>query len=94
MIGSLPFKVERENIYNKKIVWDGFSREEFSELDGTVKNFVEGLLEKSPEKRLKATEALQSSFFTNSKIKESFSTFCRQRIDERYSKILKLANIN
>ena len=58
VIGSLPFRVESENYFDKKIVWEMFDKPECSELDPKILDFLARLLEKSPKNRYTAKQAL------------------------------------
>jgi hypothetical protein len=40
----MPFKVETEGVFDKKIVWNGFTKDEFKDLGKDVANFIQGLL--------------------------------------------------
>jgi hypothetical protein len=39
-------------------------------------------------------DALNSSLFKNPKVMRSWNSFCEKKIEDRYNKILKMANIN
>ena len=81
-------------MFDKKITWDGFDREDYKDLDKDVAVFLQGLLEKNPLKRIKPLQALNCSLFTNEKVISSWNMFCQKKIDTRYDKILKMANVN
>ncbi len=59
IVGSLPFKVESENFFDKKIVWVLFDREECKKIPQKIINFLQAFLEESPSKRISAKQALE-----------------------------------
>lgn len=65
IVGCLPFKVETEGMFDQKIVWDAFEKQESKGLDSEILDFLKGLLENDPKKRLTPSQALSASFFTN-----------------------------
>lgn len=94
IVGSLPFKVEVESMFDKRIVWELFDKPECKELSPDVLCFMQSLLESSPKDRAKPREALQAKFFTNKEVKESLCSFHEKRMKERLDRILKMANLN
>ena len=80
--------------FDKRIVWNGFEKPEFMELDKEVAVFLRGLLEDSPLKRLTPRQGLSGGMFKSEKVISNLKSFCQKRIDDRYDKILKMANIN
>ena len=58
IVGELPFRVEAENFFDRKLVWVLFEREECKKIHPCVMNFLERLLEKEPKTRIKPEEAI------------------------------------
>lgn len=58
IFGTLPFKVQTQGIFEKKIVWNAFKNEQTSLLPQEVKKFLEGLMKTNPKERLTAKQAL------------------------------------
>jgi serine/threonine protein kinase len=92
IVGCLPFRVEVEGMYDRKIVWDAFEKPEAVGLHKEILKFLSGLLEKDPSKRLTPSQALSSRFFTDSEVIESWRTFNKNRIEETYSRVFKVRN--
>lgn len=63
IIGYLPFKIESDGLYEKKIVWQLFDRQESYELHPEIICFLKKLLESDPNKRITPRAALESTFF-------------------------------
>lgn len=75
IVGSLPFKVEMEGMFDRKVVWEAFTRPECEELHPDIIELLRGLLEKNPEKRFTPKQALNSALFTNKEVVESWRIF-------------------
>lgn len=90
----MPFKVEADNMFDRKIVWDGWKKAECEEVHPEVITFLKGLLENNPSKRLTPSKALSSRFLTDKNVVNTWLLFHQKRMDERFEKILKMANIN
>jgi serine/threonine protein kinase len=58
IVGELPFKVESINLFDKKIIWLLFDREECKDINPLILSFLKGLLDKNPETRLTPKQAL------------------------------------
>jgi len=64
----LPFKVESINLFDKKIIWVLFEREECKDINPSVLDFLKKLLDKNPSTRVTPKEALESPFFKDPKV--------------------------
>ena len=94
IVGELPFRVEAENFFDKKIVWVLFDREECKKIHPSVLEFLKNLLDKNPETRITPKEALKSPFFTNKEVVGELIAFHEKKRQDRYDRILKMANHN
>ena len=94
IVGELPFKVEAENFFDKKIVWVLFDRDECKKIHPSILGFLKNLLDKNPETRITPKEALQSPFFTNKEVVGELLAFHEKKRQDRYDRILKMANQN
>ena len=81
-------------MFDRKIVCDGWKKPECEEVHPEVLTFLKGLLENNPSKRLTPSKALSSRFLTDKNVVNTWLLFHQKRMDERFEKILKMANIN
>lgn len=91
IVGCLPFKVEG-GIFDRKMIWDAFTKPESVGLDESILDLLKGLLEKDPSKRLTAAQALSASFFNDPMVIESWKIFNQNRNEETYQRVLKMRN--
>lgn len=79
-------------MFDKKMIWDAFTKSEAVGLDDEILGLLKGLLEKDPLKRLTAGEALSASFFNDPMVIESWKMFNQKRNEDTYHRLFKLRN--
>lgn len=84
IVGELPFRVESENFFDKRLVWVLFDRDECKSIPPTMLSFLKEMLEENPKQRLRPKEALNHQFFSDSSVVEEVINFHEAKRKLRY----------
>ena len=71
-----------------------FDREECKKIHPSILKFLKSLLDNNPETRITPKQALESPFFADKEIVGELIAFHERKRQQRFDRILKMANQN